>query len=189
MRRGSAWPSWRPSTASGEALTTELELTPLLPIVGEKMREAFEADIAFIALLDEETRRHRLPVLRRGGRAEPQEPLPLRRGDDLPDHQDRETILMNTDERLEQSRDAWGRAARSFLGVPDPGGRQGHRGHQRPEHDAGEPLHRGRCAAAGDGRRQHRGRGPECPPLRGCPGGPPGGRAGERGEELASWRP
>ena len=64
----------------GEALTTEVELAPLLTIVGEKLAEAFDADIAFIALLDEERAVIDFPLLRRGGRARAAGAAATRRG-------------------------------------------------------------------------------------------------------------
>ncbi len=101
----------------GETLTTELELAPLLSIVGEKLRDAFEADIAFIALLDEERSVIDFPYYIEDGEQEPQEPLVLGEGLTSQIIQGRETVLLNTDEALEQS-PIVGTRARSFLGVP-----------------------------------------------------------------------
>ena len=65
----------------GEALTTEVELTPLLTIVGDKLAEAFEADIAFIALPGRATEPSSTSrTTSRRGAHEPQEPLPFGEG-------------------------------------------------------------------------------------------------------------
>ncbi|MBH9578446.1 GAF domain-containing protein [Inhella proteolytica] len=47
--------------ALGQALTSSIELGDLIRSVGEKMRETFKADIAYIALLDEAAGRIRFP--------------------------------------------------------------------------------------------------------------------------------
>ena len=39
----------------GAAITAQLEVNPLLALVGDKTSEAFNADIAYVALLDEES--------------------------------------------------------------------------------------------------------------------------------------
>jgi GAF domain-containing protein/CheY-like chemotaxis protein len=101
----------------GQALTTQLELTPLLAIVGEKLQEAFDADIAFIALLDDERDVIDFRYYVEGGKHEPQEPLRLGEGLTSQIIQKRETILMNTDAEIEKSA-VVGTRARSFLGVP-----------------------------------------------------------------------
>jgi GAF domain-containing protein/CheY-like chemotaxis protein len=101
----------------GETLTTEVELAPLLSIVGEKLRDAFDADIAFIALLDEERGVIDFPFYVEGGAQEPQDPLPFGEGLTSQIIQTRETILLNTDEEIGQSVIV-GTRSRSFLGVP-----------------------------------------------------------------------
>ena len=101
----------------GEALTTEVELAPLLAIVGEKLRDAFTADIAYIALLDEERGQIEFPYYVEDGRHEPQESLPFGEGLTSQIIQERKTILMNHDEEVDQVK-VVGTRARSFLGVP-----------------------------------------------------------------------
>jgi len=101
----------------GEALSTELELDPLLAIVGERMREAFEADIAYIALVDEESARIDFPYFVEDGEPAPQEPLLLGEGLTSQIIQQREPILMNHDEELARSAIV-GTPVHSFLGVP-----------------------------------------------------------------------
>ncbi|HET6745336.1 MAG TPA: GAF domain-containing protein [Candidatus Limnocylindria bacterium] len=101
----------------GEALTTQMELVPLLSIVGEKLQDAFNADIAFIALLDEERGVIDFPFYVEGGTREPQEPLRLGEGLTSEIIQRRETVLLNHGEVLERP-EAVGTPGLSFLGVP-----------------------------------------------------------------------
>ncbi|HEY8953398.1 MAG TPA: response regulator, partial [Candidatus Dormibacteraeota bacterium] len=101
----------------GQALTTQLELTPLLAIVGEKLQEAFEADIAFIALLDEERGFIDFPYYVEGGKQEPQDPLRLGEGLTSQIIQRRQTIVLKNDEEVARSVIV-GTPSRSFLGVP-----------------------------------------------------------------------
>jgi GAF domain-containing protein/CheY-like chemotaxis protein len=101
----------------GEALTTRLELTPLISIVGEKVRESFDADIAYIALLHGDAATIEFPYFVESGRHEPQEPLQLGEGLTSQIIQRRETILLNTDEEIEHS-GLVDTPPRSFLGVP-----------------------------------------------------------------------
>ncbi|MEO8251764.1 MAG: GAF domain-containing protein [Chloroflexota bacterium] len=101
----------------GQALTTGLELTPLLAIVGEKLQEAFEADIAFIALLDEERGFIDFPYYVEGGKQEPQEPMRLGEGMTSKIIQERQTIVLRNDEEVARSI-VVGTPSRSFLGVP-----------------------------------------------------------------------
>ena len=54
-----------------QALAAQLDLDALLELVGERMRDTFQADIVYVALLDQRTDPHRVPVSRRAGRARP----------------------------------------------------------------------------------------------------------------------
>ncbi len=101
----------------GETLTTELELTPLLAIVGDKLRDAFDADIAYIALLDEDRAAVDFPYYVEGGVHEPQEPLPFGEGLTSQIIKAGETFLLNTEEEVARSASV-GTRAHSFLGVP-----------------------------------------------------------------------
>jgi GAF domain-containing protein/CheY-like chemotaxis protein len=101
----------------GEALATQLEIDPLIAIVGERMREAFEADIAYIALVDEETATINFPYYVESGEHEPQEPMRLGEGITSRIIEGREPILTNDDEEVERSA-IIGTPTRSFLGVP-----------------------------------------------------------------------
>jgi GAF domain-containing protein/CheY-like chemotaxis protein len=101
----------------GEALTTQLDLAPLLEIVGGKLHEAFDADISYIALLDEARGVIDFPYYMEGGKHEPQEPLQLGEGLTSEIIQGRQTLLLNHDEEVERTV-VVGTRARSFLGVP-----------------------------------------------------------------------
>ncbi|MEP6469695.1 MAG: GAF domain-containing protein [Chloroflexota bacterium] len=101
----------------GEALTTEVELAPLLAIVGDKLRAAFNADIAYIALLDDERGLILFPYHVEDGRHEPQEPLQLGEGLTSQIIESGKTLLLNHDDEYDQEV-VIGTRARSFLGVP-----------------------------------------------------------------------
>ena len=101
----------------GQALTAEHALAPLLAIVGEKLQEAFDADIAFIALLDEDRGFIDFPYYVEGGKQEPQEPLRLGEGMTSQIIQQRQTIVLKNDEDVARSVIV-GTPSRSFLGVP-----------------------------------------------------------------------
>jgi GAF domain-containing protein/CheY-like chemotaxis protein len=101
----------------GEALTTQVELAPLLAIVGEKLQEAFEADIVYVALLDEARTMIGFPYYAEGGTHEPQEPLQLGEGLTSEIIQGRRPLLLNHEEEAERTV-IIGTKARSYLGVP-----------------------------------------------------------------------
>lgn len=101
----------------GEALTTEVELAPLLQDVGDTLSAAFTADIAYIALLDEERSQIDFAYYVEGGRQDPQDPLPLGEGLTSDIILNRRTIQLNHDEEVDNV-EVVGTRARSFLGVP-----------------------------------------------------------------------
>ena len=101
----------------GEALTTQIEIAPLLLVVGDKLRDAFEADIAYIALLGEDQRVIEFPYYVEGGQQVQDEPLPLGEGLTSEIIQNRRTILLNSEQELSRS-PIVGTQARSYLGVP-----------------------------------------------------------------------
>jgi GAF domain-containing protein len=101
----------------GQALTAQLELAPLLSVVGEKLVESFEADIAYIALVDEATSTIDFPFYVEAGIHEPQEPLVLGEGVTSEIIQGRKTILLNNDEEIAGTVIV-GTPSRSYLGVP-----------------------------------------------------------------------
>jgi signal transduction histidine kinase/CheY-like chemotaxis protein len=103
----------------GAAITAQLEVDPLLALVGDKARAAFDADIAYVALLDEESGMIEFPYYVEMGSDAPQEPLPLGTGLTSRVIERREALLLNDEAdwaRLGQR--GVGTRARSWLGVP-----------------------------------------------------------------------
>ena len=103
----------------GEAITAELEVGPLLALVGEKTRDAFDADITYVALLDAETNLIEFPYHVEDGREEPQPPLPFGEGLTSRVMQLREPLLVNNAAEWDKIGDRGvGTQALSWLGVP-----------------------------------------------------------------------
>ena len=104
----------------GEAITAELEVGPLLALVGEKTRGAFEADIAFVALVNPDTNLIEFPYHVEDGRSEPQAPLPLGEGLTSRVMERREPLLLNRagDWEAIGGDHGVGTVALSWLGVP-----------------------------------------------------------------------
>ena len=103
----------------GEALTARLEVAPLLALVGEKTRDAFDADITYVALLDEETEIIEFPYYVERGSHAPQEPLPLGTGLTSRVITGRAPLLLNSESDWEALGERGvGTRARSYLGVP-----------------------------------------------------------------------
>ena len=50
----------------GQAVSAQLDLAPLIELVGSELRATFDADIVYVALLDTERGHHHVPVLHRG---------------------------------------------------------------------------------------------------------------------------
>ena len=68
----------------GQALAAHLDLPSLIDLVGEKMRETFDADIVYVALHEPGERHHRLPLLQRARETDHLVADRLRRGIDVP---------------------------------------------------------------------------------------------------------
>jgi GAF domain-containing protein/CheY-like chemotaxis protein len=103
----------------GEAITAQLEVNPLLELVGDKTREAFNADIAYVALLNEESRLIEFPYYVESGVAQPQEPLPLGEGLTSRVIERREPLLLNREaDWTDLGKRGIGTRAKSWLGVP-----------------------------------------------------------------------
>ena len=101
----------------GAALAGELDLTTLIQLVGEQVRSVFRADIAFVALLDQEKSIINFPY-QYGQQLEP-----IRWGQGLTSKiiQSGKPLLIN--EEMDRQRQRMrvkliGKRARSFLGVP-----------------------------------------------------------------------
>jgi GAF domain-containing protein/DNA-binding response OmpR family regulator len=105
--------------AVGEAITAQLEVEPLLALVGERAREAFEADIAYVALLDEERQMIDFPYYVEAGSTQVQEPLPVGTGLTSRVLAMRSPLLLNRDADWEAlGQRGVGTPAKSWLGVP-----------------------------------------------------------------------
>jgi signal transduction histidine kinase/CheY-like chemotaxis protein/putative methionine-R-sulfoxide reductase with GAF domain len=103
----------------GEAISAQLEVDPLLALVGEKMREAFQADIAYVALVDEEAGEIQFPYYVEDGDHEPQEPLKVGEGLTSRVLERRQPLLLNREEDWAKLKERGrGTLARSWLGVP-----------------------------------------------------------------------
>ncbi|MEO8511822.1 MAG: GAF domain-containing protein, partial [Chloroflexota bacterium] len=103
----------------GQALTTQLEVGPLLALVGEKTREAFDADITYVALLDEESGIIDFPYFVETGSDAGQASLPLGTGLTSRVIQSAAPLLLNREEDWDELGDRGvGTRARSYLGVP-----------------------------------------------------------------------
>ena len=70
----------------GQALASQLDLDALIDLVGERVRETFDADIAYVALHDEAAGADRVPVQLGARRARRRAADAVRRGPDLADH-------------------------------------------------------------------------------------------------------
>ena len=103
----------------GEALTAQLEIDPLLAVVGERMQEAFDADIAYVAILDEESGILTFPYHGEATATEAWDPIPIGTGLTSRIVTDRRTLLLNSradHEALGET--VIGTQALSYLGVP-----------------------------------------------------------------------
>jgi GAF domain-containing protein/DNA-binding response OmpR family regulator len=102
-----------------QAISSEIELSALIELVGERIRETFAADIAFVALLDEATRMITFPYHSEHGAREPQEPIPLGSGLSSRIIASREPLLLNRASQFEELQAPQiGTPALSWLGVP-----------------------------------------------------------------------
>ena len=103
----------------GQAAASQLDLAPLMALVGDKMVETFRADICYIALYNSATRIIDFPYYSENGVREDTEPLEFGAG--LTSHiiRTREPLLMNQVAHFDavEARGI-GRNALSYLGVP-----------------------------------------------------------------------
>ena len=103
----------------GTAITAQLEVNPLLALVGDKTREAFDADITYVALVDDESGMIEFPYYVETGTEQSQEPLRLGEGLTSRVIQRREALLLNNaSDWTELGQRGVGTRARSWLGVP-----------------------------------------------------------------------
>ena len=104
----------------GQALSSQLELEALIELVGERVRETFEADIAYVALHDEAAGQIDFVYYYEPGEDNPE---PLAYGEGLTSQilDSREPLLLNRQEHYEGLSHV-GTPSRSYLGVPIPVG-------------------------------------------------------------------
>ena len=103
----------------GQALSSQLDLDALIELVGEQLRETFEADIAYVALHDQPSGRIDFVYYYESGERS-QEP-PITYGEGLTSHilDSREPLLLNRSPQfVEHEASRLGTSVRSFLGVP-----------------------------------------------------------------------
>ena len=157
-----------------EGLASKLEMQAIYDLVGDKIREIFAADTAYIAVLDEDAasssdfpyymdsgQRLRRPARSRLGRASPRR-----------SSTSRAPLLLNTKAEMakhDSVTDAYEDASKdlnqSFLGVPVLLGDRVQRRGQRAE-PQGQCLRRERCALAADPGQQHERGAGKRPPVR-----------------------
>jgi PAS domain S-box-containing protein len=101
----------------GQALATQLELDALIELVGERVRETFEADIAYVALHDEAAGKIEFPYYYESGERRPEVPLEYGEGLTSQILRSREPHLQNRREQLEEQVSV-GTPSLSYLGVP-----------------------------------------------------------------------
>src|SRR5262249_11647662 len=100
----------------GQALAAHLELDALIELVGERLRETFQADIVYVALLDPSSGQIEFPYFFELGERRPQEPMAFGEGLTSRIIESGEPLLLNTAEEDEQP--VVGTPSRSDLGVP-----------------------------------------------------------------------
>ena len=103
----------------GQALGEHLDLDTLIELAGEGVRNTFEADIAYVALLDRPAGRIDFAYFYESGERRPQEPIAYGTGLTSQIIDSREPLLLNRPRQFEElGAPRVGTPARSFLGVP-----------------------------------------------------------------------
>jgi PAS domain S-box-containing protein len=101
----------------GQALASRLHLEELIELVGERVRETFAADIAYVALHDEVAGRIDFVYYYEAGERRPEPALTYGQGLTSKIIESGEPLLINRDEQMSQV-SVVGTPARSYLGVP-----------------------------------------------------------------------
>ena len=149
----------------GQALAEQLELDVLIERLGDQLREAFDADIVYVALHDRR-RPDRVRVPQRGRRAGAPGAAPVRRRAHLGDHREPRAAAAEPRGGVPGVRRRDGRVARPFVpGRADHGRLPGDRRDQRAEQGPRRALRGDRDPAALDDRRERGRRDPERPTL------------------------
>jgi GAF domain-containing protein/DNA-binding response OmpR family regulator len=103
----------------GQAIASQLDLASLIEMVGEQMRQTFQADIVYVALHDPATDLINFPFYYEAGRQQAQDPLPI--GANLTSRilLGRQPLLLNTDAKFDElGTRGVGTLSKSYLGVP-----------------------------------------------------------------------
>ena len=178
----------------GQALVEQLDLDALIDRLGDQLRDVFAADIVYVALHDEASGLIEFPYYIENGEREPdRRTILVRRGSHLADPGRPTTAAPQPFRGVRRARCGDGGNSRTILPrCADPGRGAGDRRDQRPEHQAGRPVHRERHAPRLHDRRQRRSRDPErsALPRDGSPRERDGGarRARSRGRRDARPR-
>ena len=101
----------------GQALSSQLDLDGLIELVGERVRETFNADIAYVALYDESTGQIEFPYYHESGERRAETPMEYGEGVTSQILRSREPLLQNRREQYEEQ-PIVGTPSLSYLGVP-----------------------------------------------------------------------
>ena len=103
----------------GQALASQLDLDALIELVGERVRETFDADIVYVALHDEASGRIDFAYYSEAGERRQEEPLEYGQGLTSRILESREPLVLNRPEQYEElGPPRVGTPSRSYLGVP-----------------------------------------------------------------------
>ena len=103
----------------GQALASHLDLTALIELVGERVRETFDADIVYVALRDEDANRIDFAYYYEAGERREEPSLEYGKGLTSRILDSRETLVLNrSDEYDELASSRVGTPSLSYLGVP-----------------------------------------------------------------------
>jgi PAS domain S-box-containing protein len=101
----------------GQALSTQLDLDALIELVGERVRDTFDADIAYVALHDEAAGQIEFVYYYESGECRPEAPLSYGEGLTSQILHSHEPLLLNRREQHEGQASV-GTPSLSYLGVP-----------------------------------------------------------------------
>ncbi|HEY8108359.1 MAG TPA: GAF domain-containing protein [Gaiellaceae bacterium] len=101
----------------GHALSSQLDPDALIELVGEQVRQTFDADIAYVALHDEAAGRIEFAYYFEGGERRPEAPMEYGEGLTTEILESREPLLLNRREQHE-GQAIFGTPSLSYLGVP-----------------------------------------------------------------------
>jgi len=101
----------------GQALSSQLDLDALIELVGERVRETFDADIAYVALHDESAGQIEFAYYYESGERRPEAPMQYGEGLTTQILLSREPLLVNRREQHDELT-SLGTPSLSYLGVP-----------------------------------------------------------------------